>query len=118
MGTDGNRAMTPSDKAPNSAPTNASMAQSNRPEGTTRLDPDRPLPGVMPDRLPETAPTPDFDAKAMAKKLLRSIRAGALATIERNTGPPFRFLVNVATYSDGSPLILISRLSSHTANLE
>jgi putative heme iron utilization protein len=72
----------------------------------------------MPDRLPETAPTPDFDAKATAKKLLRSIRAGALATIDRNTGHPFGSLVNVATDSDGSPLILISRLSSHTANLE
>jgi putative heme iron utilization protein len=72
----------------------------------------------MADRLPETAPSPDFNAKSMAKKLLRSIRAGALATIDRNTGHPFGSLVNVATDSDGSPLILISRLSSHTANLE
>ncbi|MBO0717990.1 MAG: HugZ family protein, partial [Rhizobiales bacterium] len=39
-------------------------------------------------------------------------------TIDRNTGHPFGSLVNVATDSDGSPLILISRLSSHTANLE
>jgi heme iron utilization protein len=118
MGTDGNRAVTPSDKAPNSAPSNASMAESNRPEGANRLNPDRPLPGVMPDRLPETAPTPNFDAKSTAKKLLRSVRAGALGTIDRNTGHPFGSLVNVATDSDGSPLILISRLSGHTANLE
>jgi putative heme iron utilization protein len=114
--------MTPSDKAsnsaPKSAPSDAPMAESSRLEGANRLDPDRPLPGVMPDRLPETAPTPDFDAKTTAKKLLRSIRAGALATIDRNTGHPFGSLVNVATDSDGSPLILISRLSSHTANLE
>lgn len=114
--------MTPSDKAPNSTPksgpSNAPMTESSRVEGTNRLDPDRPLPGVMPDRLPETAPAPDFDAIATAKKLLRSIRAGALATIDRNTGHPFGSLVNVATDSDGSPLILISRLSSHTANLE
>jgi heme iron utilization protein len=114
--------MTPSDKAPNGAPKsvpgNAPMAESSRLEGVTRLDPDRPLPGVMPDRLPETAPTRDFDAIATAKKLLRSIRAGALATIDRNTGHPFGSLVNVATDSDGSPVILISRLSSHTANLE
>jgi len=94
------------------------MAESNRPEGVNRANPDRPLPGAMPDRLPETAPAPDFDAKATAKKLLRSIRAGALATIDRNTGHPFGSLVNVATDYDGSPLILISRLSSHTANLE
>src|SRR5690349_17600500 len=79
---------------------------------------DRVLPGTMPDRLPETAPKPDFDARAVAKTLLRSVRAGALATVDRNTGYPFGSLVNVATDSDGSPLILVSRLSSHTANLE
>jgi putative heme iron utilization protein len=72
----------------------------------------------MPDRLPETAPAPDFDAQVVAKSLLRSVRTGALATIDRNTGHPFGSLVNVATDSDGSPLILISRLSTHTANLE
>jgi heme iron utilization protein len=49
---------------------------------------------------------------------LRTTRAGALATIDRNTGHPFGSLVNVATDIDGSPLILISRLSTHTANLE
>src|SRR6201987_4454779 len=114
--------MKPSDKAansaPKSAPSDAPMAESSRLEGVTRLDPDRPLPGVMPDRLPETAPTRDFDAIATAKKLLRAIPAGALATIDRNTGHPFGSLVNVATDSDGSPLILVSRLSTHTANLE
>jgi heme iron utilization protein len=106
--------MTPSDKAPRTSP----LAKTGRPKGENRKNPDRPLPGAMPDRLPETAPAPDFDAKATAKKLLRSVRAGALATIDRNTGHPFGSLVNVATDSDGSPLILISRLSSHTANLE
>jgi putative heme iron utilization protein len=105
--------MTPSDKAPN-----APMAESSRSAGANRSNPDSPLPGAMPDRLPETAPAPDFDAKSTAKKLLRSVRAGALATIDRNTGHPFGSLVNVATDSDGSPLILISRLSTHTANLE
>jgi heme iron utilization protein len=77
-----------------------------------------PLPGVMPGRLPENAPAPDFDASAVAKLLLRTTRAGALATIDRNSGHPFASLVNVATDVDGSPLILISRLSTHTANLE
>jgi heme iron utilization protein len=76
------------------------------------------LPGVMPNRLPETAPAPDFDPKALAKSLLRATRAGALATIDRNTGHPFASLVNVATDADGAPLILTSRLSTHTANLE
>jgi heme iron utilization protein len=77
-----------------------------------------PLPGAMPDRLPENAPAPDFDPKSLAKTLLRATRAGTLATIDRNTGHPFASLVNVATDSDGSPLILVSRLSTHTANLE
>ena len=96
----------------------APSAQSNRADGTQPSGSERPLPGVMPDRLPETAPAPDFDAKSAAKMLLRSVRAGALATIDRNTGHPFGSLVNVATDSDGSPLILVSRLSTHTANLE
>ena len=77
-----------------------------------------PLPGFMPNRLPENAPAPDFDAGAVAKALLRTTRAGALATIDRVSGHPFASLVNVATDVDGSPVILVSRLSTHTANLE
>jgi putative heme iron utilization protein len=77
------------------------------------------LPGAMPDRLPEGArPPADFDPGALAKTLLRSIRAGTLGTLDRNTGHPFASLVNVATDVDGAPLILTSRLSTHTANLE
>src|SRR5499433_3220184 len=77
------------------------------------------LPGTMPDRLPETAPVADdFNPISGAKELLRVTRAGALATIDRNTGHPFASLVNVATDADGSPLILVSRLSTHTANIE
>jgi putative heme iron utilization protein len=73
----------------------------------------------MPNRLPENAQAPaDFDPKTEAKSLLRASRAGSLATLDRNTGHPFASLVNVATDVDGSPLILISRLSTHTANLE
>jgi heme iron utilization protein len=76
------------------------------------------LPGFMPNRLPENAPAADFDAATVAKALLRTTRAGALGTIDRKTGHPFGSLVNVATDIDGSPLILVSRLSTHTANLE
>jgi putative heme iron utilization protein len=73
----------------------------------------------MPGRLPENAPQPaDFDPAALGKTLLRTIRAGTLATLDRNTGHPFASLVNVATDVDGAPLILTSRLSTHTANLE
>lgn len=85
-------------------------------------DPDTtqpPLPGVMPNRLPETArPPEDFDPKTVAKVLLRATRSGMLATLDRNTGHPFASLVNVATDVDGAPIILVSRLSTHTANLE
>jgi heme iron utilization protein len=77
------------------------------------------LPGMMPDRLPETArPPEDFNPIGVAKNLLRTTRAGALATLDRNTGHPFSSLVNIATDVDGSPLILVSRLSTHTANIE
>ena len=118
--------MTPSDKASSDTPSDGPMPETGGAKAVNRPNPARPLPGAipggmpgaMPDRLPETAPAPDFDAKSTAKNLLRAVRAGALATIDRNTGHPFGSLVNVATDSDGSPLILISRLSSHTANLE
>src|ERR1700751_4005007 len=80
---------------------------------------ERPLPGVMPDRLPETAtPPPDFDPKALGKSLLRGIRAGTLATLHRNTGHPFASLGNVPPDPQGSPLILVSRPSPPTANSE
>lgn len=84
----------------------------------TEIDKAGSLPGFMPDRLPEGAPAPDFDARVMAKTLLRATRGGALATIDRNTGHPFASLVNVATDVDGSSLILVSQLSTHTANLD
>ena len=77
-----------------------------------------PLPGSMPNRLPENAPAADFESRSIAKALLRTTRAGALGTIDRHSGYPFASLVNVATDADGSPLILVSRLSTHTANLE
>jgi putative heme iron utilization protein len=73
----------------------------------------------MPGRLPEGARAPaDFDPVGLAKSLLRATRAGTLGTLDRNTGHPFASLVNVATDTDGAPLILTSRLSTHTANLE
>src|SRR5947209_3018795 len=79
----------------------------------------QPLPGTMPDRLPEGARAPaGFDPVALAKTLLRATRAGTLGTLDRNTGHPFGSLVNIATDADASPLILTSRLSAHTANLE
>ena len=63
-------------------------------------------------------PEPEFDGIGLSKELLRSVRAGALATLDRETGSPFASLVTVATDVDGSPLLLMSRLSGHTLNLE
>ena len=63
-------------------------------------------------------PAPDFDAPALAKHLLRTLRTGALATLDRAAGFPFASLVTVATDLDGSPLLLMSQLSAHTLNLE
>ena len=62
-------------------------------------------------------PTPDFDPKAAAKKLLREGRSGALATLMPGSGDPFCSLVNIATAADGAPLLLISRLATHTKNI-
>ncbi len=56
-------------------------------------------------------PTPDFDPKLSAKKLLREGRSGALATLMPGSGDPYCSLVNIATAADGAPLLLISRLA-------
>jgi hypothetical protein len=82
-------------------------------------DAGRAMPGAMPGRIPENAKPPaDFAPRDVVKGLLRVTRAGTLATIDRNSGHPFASLVNVATDVDGSPLILVSKLATHTANLE
>ena len=62
-------------------------------------------------------PTPNFDPKVAAKKLLREGRSGALATLMPGSGAPYCSLVNVATAADGAPLLLISTLAVHTKNL-
>ena len=62
-------------------------------------------------------PTPDFDPKLSAKKLLREGRSAALATLMPASGDPYCSLVNVATAADGAPLLLISRLAVHTKNI-
>jgi putative heme iron utilization protein len=73
----------------------------------------------MPGRLPEGArPPADFSPGELGRALLRATRAGTLATLDRHGGHPFASLVTVATDVDGSPVILTSRLSTHTANLE
>ena len=60
---------------------------------------------------------PDFKPLAEARRLLRTIRAGSLGTLN-GSGDPFASLVTVATDHDGSPLILVSQLSAHTRHLD
>jgi hypothetical protein len=62
-------------------------------------------------------PDPAFDARLAAKKLVREGRSGALATIMTGSGDPYCSLVNVATMSDGAPLLLLSTLALHTKNI-
>src|SRR5438445_2799002 len=62
-------------------------------------------------------PTADFAPQNLAKSLLRRRRQGALATLMAGSGDPYCSLVNVASYPDGSPLLLISRLAVHTKNI-
>ena len=64
-----------------------------------------------------TGDPPVYDALAQAKELLRSVRAGALATMVPENAFPFASLVNVATAPDGSPILLLSRLAAHTRHL-
>jgi putative heme iron utilization protein len=57
------------------------------------------------------------DAIRLAKTLVREARFGALAVIEPGSGAPLASRVGVSTDSDGTPVILISRLAPHTQAL-
>lgn len=59
----------------------------------------------------------DDGARALARELVRAARHGALATLSGD-GHPFASLTSLATDLDGTPLILVSALSGHTANLK
>ena len=63
------------------------------------------------------SPQNTFDGLGLARKLLRSIPAAALATLARGTSFPFATLTAVATDSDGAPILLLSDLAHHTMNL-
>jgi putative heme iron utilization protein len=62
-------------------------------------------------------PTADFDPTKLARSLLRRSRQGALATLMAESHDPYCSLVNVASFADGSPILLISRLAVHTKNI-
>ncbi len=60
----------------------------------------------------------DDTARAQAHAFVRESASGALATLEPDTGWPLASRVSLAVDLDGTPLILISRLSAHYAALE
>ena len=59
----------------------------------------------------------DQQARALATRLVRTARFGALAVLHDDTGAPFASRVAVSTACDGVPVILVSRLSEHTSGL-
>jgi heme iron utilization protein len=64
-----------------------------------------------------TIRTTDDEARGLARQLLRTARHASLATLDHQTSYPSASLVSIATDMDGTPLILVSRLSTHTTNL-
>ncbi|WP_442756014.1 HugZ family protein [Methylocystis sp. JAN1] len=60
---------------------------------------------------------PSFDPAGESRRLLRTVRTAALATLTQS-GAPFATLTAIATDHDGTPILLLSRLAHHTGNLE
>jgi putative heme iron utilization protein len=73
---------------------------------------ERPAPPPRDPRQPA-----DFDPQALGRDLLRQARIASLGTMEASSGFPMVTLTSMATDYDGTPLILVSRLSHHTQNL-
>lgn len=82
-----------------------------------KLEPDSNVSGQNNQKQEVASGSGAFDAVGEAKRLLRTIRAGALATLTE-TGGPFATLTQIATHFDGAPLLLMSRLAAHRRNLE
>ena len=58
----------------------------------------------------------DFDPISAARHLLLEARSATLATLLPG-GAPYASLVTVATGADAAPILLLSRLARHTANI-
>ena len=69
---------------------------------------ERPLPG----------PPAGYDALGEARRLGRAIKVGSLCTIDRISGFPVATLSTLATDYDGTPILLLSQLSTHTKTLD
>ncbi len=88
----------------------------------SNVEVEKPAAGAKPISQPEMPPRDprqptDFDPLSLGRMLLRSTRVGALGTLDPANGHPLVTLTSVATDLDGTPVILVSRLSAHTQNL-
>lgn len=68
-------------------------------------------------QTPDATGNPADRDAADALRLTREARFAALATIDAETGGPYASLVNIALPASDRPVILISALARHTANL-
>ena len=57
------------------------------------------------------------DIAGAARALVRRAFKGSMATIDAKNGYPYASLVTLATDASGAPILLISNLARHTANL-
>lgn len=71
----------------------------------------------MTDKKPDPIRETDAESIRLASTLIRTARFGALAVLDPKTGAPSASRVATATDLDGTPLILVSALSGHTAGL-
>ncbi|MCA1243764.1 DUF2470 domain-containing protein [Stappia stellulata] len=78
--------------------------------------PGEPAIAERPQKTDPIRPTDD-EAIALARKLVRLARFGALGVIDPGSGAPFVSRVALATEMDGSPVMLVSALSTHTKAL-
>ncbi len=74
-------------------------------------------PFSKPDK-PQVLRETDDAARAQARSIVRESAHGALATLEPESLWPLASRVSLAVDADGTPLILISRLSAHFGALE
>jgi putative heme iron utilization protein len=75
-----------------------------------------PVIAERPHKIDPIRPTDD-EAIALARKLLRLARFGALGVLDPGSGAPFVSRVALASEMDGSPVMLVSALSTHTKAL-
>jgi heme iron utilization protein len=71
----------------------------------------------QPDK-PQVLRETDDAARSQARAFVRESPHGALATLEPDAGWPLASRVSLAVDANGTPLILISRLSAHYGALE